>query len=69
MFKEVEWKAQDTISTRWVVTGKHKKEGKTVKARLVARGFEEELDENVATESSTCSREALRLTITIMSHN
>ena len=66
VFEEVEWEGQDMISTRWVVTEKHTKGKTIVKARLVARGFEEELEENVATESPTCSKEALRLAITIM---
>lgn len=66
VFEEVEWEGQTTISVRWVVTEKHNKEGKTVKARLVARGFEEELEESVITESPTCSKEALRMALTIM---
>lgn len=66
VFEEVEWEGQPTISVRWVVTEKHSKEGKIIKARLVARGFEEELEENIVTESPTCSKEVLRLALAIM---
>ena len=49
-----------TISTRWVCT---EKDG-NVKARLVARGFEdEELKERV--DSPTCSKSNLRLVVAI----
>ena len=66
VFEEVEWDGQPTISVRWIITEKVKKEGKIIKARLVARGFEEENDENVIAESPTCSKEALRMGLTIM---
>ena len=63
VFEEVEWEGQDTISTRWIVTEKANKEGTRIKARLVARGFEEELQSDVTTESPTCGKEALRLAL------
>ena len=66
VFEEVECDGQPTISVRWIITEKMKKEGKIIKARLVARGFEEEYDENVAAESPTCSKEVLRMALTIM---
>ena len=66
VFEEADWEGQPTISTRWVVTEKQNKNGRTVKARLVARGFEEHLGESVATESPTCSKEALRMALAVM---
>ena len=55
---------QRRISTKWVITEKIKNEKKIIKARLVARGFEEKL-ENTRTDSPTCSRMSLRLCFTI----
>ena len=66
VFEEVEWDGQTTISVRWIITEKVKKEGKMIKARLVARGFEEEKDANVIAESPTCRKEVLRMGLTIM---
>ena len=53
-------------STRWVCTRKIKG-GKVVhKARLVARGFEEN-SKLLQTDSPTCSKESLRLLLSIIS--
>ena len=43
VFEEVEDKGQETIGSRWVVTAKEKHDGQKqkTKARLVARGFQE----------------------------
>ena len=51
------------ISTRWVTT----EEGDKRKARLVARGFEEEPLASTDTVSPTCRKESLRLLFTITS--
>ena len=60
VYEEVEDHGQQTISVRWVVTSK---DGKP-KARLVARGFED--NENEArTDSPTCSKMNLRLIMAI----
>ena len=67
VFEEVEDKGQKTISTRWIITEKIGRTGKNIKARLVARGFEEESD--LETDSPTCSKEALRTSIMIMKNN
>lgn len=58
-YEEVIWNDQNVISTRWVLT----KKGDKVKARLVARGFEEEM--NSPTDSPTVSKNAVRLFLTI----
>ena len=59
VYAEVENTGQNPISVRWVIKpkiidGKH-----SIKARLVARGFEEE--KNFRTDSPTCSRQGLRI--------
>ena len=60
VFEVIEDVGQKAISSRWVIEEKMKDDKKIVKARLVARGFEEVLvDKRV--DSPTCSREALRL--------
>ena len=59
VFETVEDIGQVRVSCKWVFT-KKKKDGKEmVKARLVARGFEEDIL-NVRTDSPTCSRQSLR---------
>ena len=60
VFDVVPYTGQKTISSRWVVTEKFKDNQRKVKARLVARGFEENAYD-VRTDSPTCSREAMRL--------
>ena len=60
---------QRCISTRWVTTMKNK-DGKLVpKARLVARGFEEYGKQYIEKESPTCSREAIRVALSISRMN
>ena len=60
VYKEVADIGQECISLRWVLKDKIDDEGKTIcKARLCARGFEEEQD--FRTDSPTCSREGIRL--------
>ena len=53
---------QFTVSVRWVVT--EKADGK-VKCRLVARGFEEDT-EAIRTDSPTCSRDTLRVLMSLV---
>ena len=54
------------ITVRWVVTEKEK-EGKTItKARLVARGFEENT-ESLRKDSPTCSKETVRILLSLAS--
>ena len=60
-YEEVEERGQDTISTRWVIT---EKEG-SVKARLVARGFEEY--NFIAKDSPIIGKGAMRIFLTIAS--
>ena len=61
VYEEVENSGQDTITLRWVLT---KKDTGELKARLVARGFQEN-QENLVLDSPTCARESFRLLLTI----
>ena len=66
VFDEVNDVGQSCVSSKWVVTKKVKEEKTTVKARLVARGFEEKSN-NTRTDSPTCSRQSLRMAFVIAS--
>jgi len=59
VYEEVEFEGQPTISSRWVFTEKTVDGEFGVKARLVARGFEES-KEDLRTDSPTCSKQGLR---------
>ena len=67
VFEEVEeFDGKNLMSVRWVITEKMKSGKKVVKARLVARGFEEDTN-GLRKDSPTCSREAVRLAVSIAS--
>ena len=66
VFEEVEDRRQKAITVRWVITEKVKYGQIITKARLVARGFEENT-ENLRKDSPTCSREAIMILIAIAS--
>ena len=51
---------QPRITTKWIFTKKEKEGQMVIKARIVARGFEERMH-NARTDSPTCSRQSLRL--------
>ena len=68
VYEEVEDVGQDAISVRWVVTEKMKSGRPIVKARLVARGFEEDTV-SLRKDSPTCSKEAVRLALSLASTN
>ena len=55
---------QTTVSLRWVTTEKMKNTIPHVKARLVARGFEEDLLNR--TDSPTCSKDSLMLALALI---
>ena len=67
VYKEVEDNGQKCISTRWVCTEKETVEGITDKARLVARGFED--NEITRKDSPTCAKAHLRTIIAIAASN
>ena len=64
-FVEVEDTGQPRISTKWVCTEKLKGGKLVLKARLVARGFEEDKAQ-LRTDSPTCYKESLRLLLCIL---
>ena len=66
VYEEVEDVGQQSLSVHWVVTEKETADGTLVKARLVARGFEEDSLE-LQKDSPTCSKEAVRLALTLAS--
>ena len=65
VYEEVDDLGQKAISTRWIVTEKVKEGKKICKARLVARGFEEEMAE-WEKDAPTCNAETLKFCLTIM---
>ena len=62
VYREVDDTGQPRVSSRWVLSIKN--DG-TPKARLVARGFEDEELMPYEKQSPTCSKEAIRLIMTI----
>ena len=66
VYEEVEDLGQDTISVRWVITPKLANDQWTTKARLVARGFQENVDD-LRTDSPTCMKETTRLVLFLAS--
>lgn len=65
VFEEVSDQGQNAVSVRWVVTEKTKNGVPYTKARLVARGFEENLHDH-RTDSPTCAKDSLRVALTLI---
>ena len=68
VFEEVEDNGQPTISVRWVITERVLNSEIDTKARLVARGFEEQTS-HLKKDSPTCATEIVRITLCIASSN
>ena len=64
VYEEVKNTGQKTISVRWVITEKEKEGQQSLKARLVARGFEETCD--IQSDSPTASKELMRIFLSIL---
>ena len=62
VYEVVPFKGQKTVSTKWIITEKIKEGERKVKARIVAKGFEEN-NYHLRTDSPTCSRESMRLVV------
>ena len=60
VFQVVPYDNQNMVSSKWVLTEKVKEGNKFIKARLVARGFQEDSSDLIK-DSPTCSRESQRL--------
>ena len=70
VYEEVEDCGQPCISIRWVCTEKHSDDGhSTIKARLVARGFEENKDCNFRADAPTAGKDVLRIVLALLSTN
>ena len=67
VYTEVDCSNKDPISLRWVCTPKVINGTPSIKARLVAKGFQEQ--EQVRGDSPTCSREGVRIALTIIAGN
>lgn len=65
VYREVENTGQEAISVRWVCSVKSTEQGQRLKARLVARGYEEE--NKISSDSPTCSKDGLRILLSISS--
>ena len=66
VYNEIDNKGQQRISVRWVITRKMKDGKSVVKARLVARGYEEESLIWVRKDSPICCKESLRSPLCII---
>ena len=64
--EEVEVKGQITVFLRWVTTEKMDNNISIIKARLVARGFEENLLYEQQRDSSTCAKVSLRTVMSVV---
>ena len=67
VYDEVEDIGQKCVSVRWVITPKVIDGQMKIKARLVARGFEEV--PNFRTDSPTCMRESIRIVLSVIASN
>ena len=65
VYSEEEFYGQKCISTRWVIV----KKGDKYKARLVARGFQEDQSEEIRVDSPTISKAAMRICFAIAASN
>ena len=68
VYEEVTFVNQPFVSSKWVLTEKVRDGKRSIKARLVARGFEEDSG-NMKTDSPTCGRLALRLVFVVAATN
>ena len=67
VYTEVDDEGQKAVSLRWGIKDKTVNGHTFPKARLCARGFEEE--QNFRTDSPTCSREGVRIALTLIASN
>ena len=64
VYQEVRDIGQDKISTTWVITEKMKDDKIVTKARLVARGYEEDKS-SIRADSPTCMKDSVRVMLSI----
>ena len=63
VFEEVEHDGQECMTTTWVITPKMEGDKVVTKARLVARGYEEQVD--VRADSPTCVKDNIRVLLSV----
>ena len=66
VYEEVSDRGQNMVFVRWVITEKVKSGTPIIKARLVARGFEENWNEEAKRDSPTCTKDSFRLCLSII---
>ena len=66
VYEEVPFTGQSLISVRWVLTEKYINGNSTIKAHLVARGFEEPNLDAMRKDSPTCCKENFRILLAII---
>ena len=70
VYEKVQDNGQPRISVRWVCNEKFSEDGSSrVKARLVARGFEEKVENDFRADSPTASKDVLRIFLSLLSTN
>ena len=69
VYEEFDDFGQTIVSIRWAVSQKHKNWHVTYKARLVARGFEEEYLGKIRKDSLTCCKQNFRVLLLIIVPN
>ena len=57
---------QKFVTLRWVISEKYVNGKNKVKARLVARGFQED-NHDILSDSPTCNKESMRLVLNLIS--
>ena len=65
VYEEANDEGQEKVSTTWVISEKMKDEKLVVKARLVARGYEEEKS-SIRADSPTCMKNSVRIMLGIV---
>ena len=66
VFEEIKYSSESLITTRWVITTKEKDNIITTKARVVAKGFEDDAIDKGKIDSPTCSKETLSLILSLL---
>ena len=70
VYGRVQDNGQPRISVRWVCNEKFSEDGSSrVKARLVARGFEENVENDFRADSPTASKDVLRIFLSMLATN
>lgn len=68
VYEIIKHKNEKLITTRWVHSEKYVNGEPIIKSRLVARGFQEE-NSDLPTDSPTCTKEGLRISLTTIATN